>query len=43
MEFLVHLGEGFAHLGEPFLLGAHVTVLRPMFMDCLGSILWPGL
>ena len=43
VEFLVCLGEplllgkGRLRLGEP------VNALRPMFMACLGSILWLGL
>ena len=49
-ESLVCLGNGFACLGEPLRLGEGrlrlgelVTVLRPMFMACLGLVSWPGL
>ena len=50
VEFLVHLGEAFARLGEllhlregRLRLGKPVIVLRPVFMACLGSVLWPSL
>ena len=42
--------RGFARLGEPLrlgegrlCLGEPVTVLRHVFMACLGSVSWPGL
>ena len=45
MESLVCLGEGFTRLGEPLCLGEGrlhlgelVTVLRLVFMACLGSV-----
>ena len=37
MDFLVRLGE------DRILLGKPVTVLRPVFMVCLGSVLWSDL
>ena len=35
VDTLVRLGKGRLRLGEP------VIVLRPLFMACLGSVLWP--
>ena len=34
---MVRLGEGRIRLGEP------MTMLRPMFMACLGSVSWSDL
>ena len=44
MDTLVCLGKGRLRLGEGRLrLGEPVTMLRPVFMACLGSVLWLGL
>ena len=38
MKSLVRLGEGVACLGELLFLGELMTMLRPVFMACLGSV-----